>query len=40
MPTFTPPCQWQRRHILSLQDFTVAELDIVLQTARSFQEVL
>lgn len=39
-PTLTPSLQWQRRHVLSLQDFTVAELDIVLQTALSFQEVL
>ncbi len=39
-PTLTPPLQWQRRHVLSLQDFTVVELDIVLQTALSFQEVL
>ncbi|AHB88210.1 aspartate carbamoyltransferase catalytic subunit PyrB [Thermosynechococcus sp. NK55a] len=39
-PTLPPPLQWQRRHVLSLQDFTLAELDIVLQTALSFQEVL
>ncbi len=32
--------QWHRRHVLSLQDFSAAELDIVLQTAASFQEVL
>ena len=31
---------WNRRHILSLADFTVQELDIVLQTAHSFSEVL
>ncbi|XFA73602.1 aspartate carbamoyltransferase catalytic subunit [Thermosynechococcaceae cyanobacterium Okahandja] len=34
------PPQWHRRHVLSLQDFSAAELDIVLQTAASFQEVL
>lgn len=34
------PAAWERRHVLSLRDFTVAELDIVLQTAHSFQEVL
>jgi aspartate carbamoyltransferase catalytic subunit len=31
---------WKRRHVLSLADFTVAELDTVLQTASSFNEVL
>lgn len=31
---------WNRRHILSLADFTAAEYDTVLQTAVSFQEVL
>lgn len=31
---------WQRRHILSLADFTKAELETVVQTATSFQEVL
>jgi aspartate carbamoyltransferase catalytic subunit len=31
---------WTRRHVLSLADFTVAELDTVLQTANSFNEVL
>ncbi len=31
---------WTRRHIISLADFTIAEYDIVLQTAASFQEVL
>ncbi|MEH1837842.1 MAG: aspartate carbamoyltransferase catalytic subunit [Nostoc sp.] len=36
MPTTT----WNRHHILSLADFTVAEYDTVLQTAASFQEVL
>ncbi len=31
---------WNRRHILSLQDFTPDEYDLVLQTATSFREVL
>ncbi|MGB8702721.1 MAG: aspartate carbamoyltransferase catalytic subunit [Thermosynechococcaceae cyanobacterium] len=31
---------WTRRHILSLADFTTDELDTVLQTANSFNEVL
>jgi aspartate carbamoyltransferase catalytic subunit len=31
---------WTRRHVLSLADFTVAELDTILQTANSFNEVL
>jgi aspartate carbamoyltransferase catalytic subunit len=31
---------WNRRHILSLADFTPLEYDMVLQTAISFQEVL
>lgn len=31
---------WTRRHVLTLADFTAAELDIVLQTANSFNEVL
>ena len=31
---------WNRRHILSLADFTPAEYDTVLQTASSFREVL
>ncbi len=31
---------WNRRHILSLADFTTAEYDTVLQTAASFGEVL
>ena len=31
---------WQRRHILSLADFTKAELETVVQTATSFREVL
>lgn len=31
---------WTRRHILTLADFTVEELDTVLQTANSFNEVL
>jgi aspartate carbamoyltransferase catalytic subunit len=31
---------WTRRHVLSLADFTVDELNTVLQTANSFNEVL
>ncbi len=31
---------WTRRHVLTLADFTAAELDIVLQTASSFNDVL
>jgi aspartate carbamoyltransferase catalytic subunit len=31
---------WNRRHVLSLEDFTVEEYDAVLQTAASFREVL
>lgn len=31
---------WNRRHVLSLEDFSPAEYETVLQTAASFQEVL
>ena len=31
---------WNRRHVLSLEDFSKAELDIVLQTATTFSDVL
>jgi aspartate carbamoyltransferase catalytic subunit len=31
---------WNRRHVLSLADFTTAEYDTVLQTASSFGEVI
>ncbi|HIK46674.1 MAG TPA: aspartate carbamoyltransferase catalytic subunit [Leptolyngbyaceae cyanobacterium M65_K2018_010] len=31
---------WERRHVLSLADFTAAELETVVQTAVSFREVL
>lgn len=31
---------WNRHHVLSLADFTVDELNIVLQTANSFKDVL
>ncbi len=31
---------WSRRHILSLEDFSQTELDIVLQTATTFSDVL
>lgn len=31
---------WERRHVLSLADFTAAELETVTQTAVSFREVL
>lgn len=34
------PTTWHRRHILSLADFGLDELNTVLQTAHSFQEVL
>ncbi|MGB3492457.1 MAG: aspartate carbamoyltransferase catalytic subunit [Elainellaceae cyanobacterium] len=34
----TPP--WTRRHVISLDDFTPAEYNTILQTALSFQEVL
>ncbi|MEM9569185.1 MAG: aspartate carbamoyltransferase catalytic subunit [Cyanobacteria bacterium P01_E01_bin.34] len=32
--------QWQRRHVLSLADFSADEYDTVVRTAASFQEVL
>jgi aspartate carbamoyltransferase catalytic subunit len=31
---------WQRRHVISLADFTIADYELVLQTALSFTEVL
>jgi aspartate carbamoyltransferase catalytic subunit len=31
---------WERRHVLSLADFTAAELETVVETAVSFREVL
>jgi aspartate carbamoyltransferase catalytic subunit len=31
---------WQRRHVISLADFTVSDYELVLQTALSFTEVL
>jgi aspartate carbamoyltransferase catalytic subunit len=31
---------WQRRHVISLADFTVSDYELVLQTALSFAEVL
>ena len=31
---------WNRRHVISLKDFTPSEYDMVLQTAMSFREVL
>ncbi|NCJ06854.1 aspartate carbamoyltransferase catalytic subunit [Synechococcales cyanobacterium C] len=34
------PTSWTRRHVLSLADFTLAELDTVMQTANRFQSVL
>ena len=42
IPDLSPPLimTWNRRHILSLADFTTAEYDIVLQTAASFGEVM
>ncbi|MEM7769923.1 MAG: aspartate carbamoyltransferase catalytic subunit [Cyanobacteria bacterium P01_E01_bin.6] len=35
-----PPSSWNRRHIISLEDFTSDEYDTILQTALSFWEVL
>ncbi len=32
--------QWQRRHVLSLADFTADEYEMVVRTAASFREVL
>jgi aspartate carbamoyltransferase catalytic subunit len=40
LTTIIPTMTWNRRHILSLADFTLAEYDTVLQTAASFKEVL
>lgn len=40
LSSLMPSTIWNRRHILSLADFTSAEYDTVLQTAASFQEVL
>ena len=37
---WTAPADWTRRHILSLDTFTPAEYNTVLQTASSFREVL
>lgn len=39
-PTGMVTTTWNRRHVLSLEDFSPAEYDTVLQTAASFQEVL
>ncbi|AMA08651.1 MULTISPECIES: aspartate carbamoyltransferase catalytic subunit [Cyanophyceae] len=36
----TATATWTRRHILSLMDFSVAELDAVLQTTTSLRDVL
>ena len=36
----TAPTNWTRRHVLSLETFTAAEYNTVLQTASSFREVL
>lgn len=36
----TTATTWTRRHILSLMDFSVAEYDMILQTATSFRDVL
>lgn len=38
--TAIPSSMWNRRHVISLQDFTPDEYDTVLQTALSFWEVL
>jgi aspartate carbamoyltransferase catalytic subunit len=38
--TVTTESSWNRRHIVSLSDFTPAEYNVILQTASSFREVL
>lgn len=38
--TAIAPSSWNRRHIISLADFTSAEYNTILQTAMSFREVL
>ncbi|MEB3211471.1 MAG: aspartate carbamoyltransferase catalytic subunit [Leptolyngbyaceae bacterium] len=38
--TAIPSSTWDRRHVISLQDFTPDEYDTILQTALSFWEVL
>lgn len=38
--TTTATQAWTRKHILSLMDFSVTELDMILQTATSFRDVL
>ena len=35
-----PELTWQRRHVISLSDFTTKDYETVLQTAVSFLEVL
>lgn len=35
-----PTSRWTRHHVISLQDFTTDEYDMVLQTAMGFREVL
>lgn len=35
-----PTSRWTRHHVISLQDFTTAEYNTVLQTAMGFREVL
>lgn len=35
-----PEATWQRRHVISLSDFTPSDYELVLQTALSFREVL
>jgi aspartate carbamoyltransferase catalytic subunit len=38
--TSIPTSSWNRRHVISLKDFTADEYDTILQTALSFSEVL
>lgn len=35
-----PPTGWQRRHLLDLDDFSAAEIELVLETADAMTEVL
>ncbi|MGB2693742.1 MAG: aspartate carbamoyltransferase catalytic subunit [Dehalococcoidia bacterium] len=34
------PTHWQRRHLLDLDDFTLAEIELVLETTEAMKEVL
>lgn len=35
-----PPTSWRRRHVLDLDDFTAAEIELVLETADAMKDVL